>query len=80
MCEIASLWVHESLRGQGVGTRLLRAAESEARARGARTVELSTHSFQAPDFYARFGYTETARRDDYPAGHAQVLLSKSLDG
>ena len=80
VCEIATLWVHESRRGRGVGTSLLRAAESEARARGVRSVELSTHSFQAPDFYARFGYTETGRRADYPAGHYQVLLSKSLDG
>jgi GNAT superfamily N-acetyltransferase len=75
-CEIRFLWVREAERRSGLGSALLRGAEREARARGCDQVVLSTHSFQAPDFYRRHGYTEVGRADGYPRGHAQIFLRK----
>ena len=72
------LWVRESSRGLGVGTSLMDAVEAEARERGCSRMVLSTHTFQAPDFYRGRGYVETGRTADYPEGYAQVHLSKRL--
>jgi GNAT superfamily N-acetyltransferase len=46
----------ETLRGRGIGSRIVRLAEEEAIRRGCRAAVLYTISFQAPGFYERLGY------------------------
>lgn len=70
------LWVRSGSRGRGVGTALMDAVEAEAVLRGCTQVALSSHSFQAPGFYAARGYVEVGRTPDYPRGHDQVHLLK----
>jgi N-acetylglutamate synthase-like GNAT family acetyltransferase len=77
-CEVRLLWVHEKLRGHGVGTRLLLRAEKEARERGADQIVLDTHSFQAPDFYRRFGFEIVGAVENYPKGHQKIFMRKQL--
>jgi ribosomal protein S18 acetylase RimI-like enzyme len=77
-CEVQMLWVDERSRGRGLGTRLMTAAETEARARRATQMVLSTHSFQAPAFYQQFGFVEVGRIDGYPLGHSSIYLRKAL--
>ena len=69
---IELFWVREDQRGCGLGARVLAAAEAEIVRRGCDRVALSTHSFQAPGFYARFGYTECGRTPGYPHGHDDI--------
>jgi ribosomal protein S18 acetylase RimI-like enzyme len=76
--EVRFLWVDEPRRHTGIGSRLLRAAEEESRARGCRKIVLSTHSFQAPNFYLKHGYVVVGEISDYPRGHSQIYLEKPL--
>ena len=75
---ISFLWLREDLRGQGLGTRLLQAAEAEGLARGCQYVELDTFSFQAPEFYFKNGYETFAVLDDFPGEHKRYYFRKSL--
>lgn len=78
-CEIRQLWVHESLRHQGLGSALLRAAEAEARQRGCEQIVLTTHSFQAPAFYRRLGFELIATVQNYPRGHQHLVFRKQIN-
>lgn len=75
---VEMLFVPESLRGRGVGTGVLRAAETAAAARGCRGVWLDTFTFQAPGFYERLGYAVLGTIADYPPGHGRLILTKRL--
>jgi N-acetylglutamate synthase-like GNAT family acetyltransferase len=78
ICELRQLWVEQPFRMSGFGTRLLTIAIDEARARGCQYVYLATHSFQAPDFYAKFGFETVAAITDMPLGHRSFILSLRL--
>jgi GNAT superfamily N-acetyltransferase len=77
-CEIRSLWVRESLRGQGLGRQLLNRAEEEARRRSCSVIVLDTHSFQAPDFYEKQGYETVGVVEGYPQGYSKYFFQKRL--
>ena len=72
------LWMPESLRGHGNGTRLMDATEAMAREHGACDATPGKYSFQVPGFFAKRGYSVLARFDDYPPPY-ETFLSKRLD-
>jgi len=75
---IELLWIREDLRSQGYGHQLLEMAEDEGRRRGARHAHLDTFSFQAPDFYQKYGYQIFGELRDFPLGHQRYYLTKAL--
>lgn len=72
------LWVQEDMRGQGIGSNLLKKAESEAKKRNCRYVFLDTFSFQAPDFYKKYGYEERFALKNYPVTGKRFYYTKNI--
>lgn len=66
-CFVATLLVPPSLRGTGVGTRLMMRIEAEAQRRGCNRIMLRSDDYQAPDFYRNLGFEQVA--DVVSIGH-----------
>ncbi|HWL87365.1 MAG TPA: GNAT family N-acetyltransferase [Polyangiaceae bacterium] len=65
-------------RGNGLGTKILAMAETEAARRGCFMVVLFTMVIQAPSFYEQFGYETFGRIDCNPPGNARIFMKKEL--
>ena len=72
------LWLKPSVRGEGLGTRLMQEAERRARRARKELFVLSTYSFQAPGFYRRLGYRSIGGIRGYPRGATRYFLVKRL--
>jgi GNAT superfamily N-acetyltransferase len=77
---IRELWVQAMYRGAGWGSRLIEAAECEARLRGCRHAYLDTFDFQALGFYQHHGYQVFGALEDFPNGHVRHFVRKRLGG
>jgi len=75
---VAGLWIAEEFRGKEFGSKLMKAAEKEAKRRGVTNIFLDSFSFQAPGFYRKLGYREFGRLKECPAGHYRSFLTKAL--
>jgi DNA-binding MarR family transcriptional regulator/GNAT superfamily N-acetyltransferase len=69
--EVKRMWVAPSVRGLGVGRRLLTELEAEAAAHGVRTVRLETNGTlsEAIALYRASGYREVPAFNDEPYAH-----------
>jgi GNAT superfamily N-acetyltransferase len=69
--ELKRMWVDESVRGFGVGRRLLSELEDRAAKYGAKAVRLETNKtlVEAISLYRSAGYVEVARFNDEPYAH-----------
>lgn len=76
--EIDILWVDEKERGKRLGEQLLAEAERLARESSCTLVKLNTFSFQAPEFYKKYGYTVMAVLQNAPSGHRHYYYIKEL--
>ncbi len=72
------MWIKEEFRGLGYGQHLLELAEEKARQLGAKNAYLDTFSFQALEFYKKFGYQVFGELKDFPVGHQRYYLTKQL--
>lgn len=77
-CELQSLWVQPKLRGRGLATRLLAAAEADAAARGCAQTVHFTYDFQARALYEKSGYKLVGRVENFPSGTDVLWYHKRL--
>ncbi len=72
------LFIPEDRRAVGVGSRLVKMAETEAILRGCHSSWLDTFDYQAKGFYEKIGYTVFGQLDDYPSGTIRYFLSRKF--
>lgn len=78
VAELGQFWVAEAARNQGVGRRLLQAAEDAAREHGLAQLLVRAYEFEAPGFFLRHGYRQLAVLPAGPAAAGLVWLAKPL--
>ncbi|MFA9378773.1 MAG: GNAT family N-acetyltransferase [Lachnotalea sp.] len=76
--KVEYLWVSKVLRGQHIGSKILKKAEEIAKERGCKYVFLDTFSFQAPEFYKKYGYQEVFTLEEYPVSGKRHYFTKIL--
>ncbi len=73
-----SLWIDQTLRHQGWGTKLMHEAEKMGREHGASFVTLNTMDWEALPFYQKLGYTTEFIREGYEKNSKMFMLRKNL--
>jgi GNAT superfamily N-acetyltransferase len=77
MGRIEALWVRQEMRRRRFGSRLLTAAEREARRQGCEQIALETH-IPGPAFCEQHGFEIVGALTNYPKGHSKLFLRKQL--
>lgn len=78
-CHINYMWVDETQRGCGYGSKLLKIIEEEAKKRGCKMMVAETFSFQALPFYQKANYEVTGKMDGFPKDpHQNYFIKKML--
>jgi ribosomal protein S18 acetylase RimI-like enzyme len=73
---INTLWVSDELRGQSVGSKILKAIEQAAQQRGCSKSLLDTLNFQAMPFYQKHGYETQWTQAGYPKTGCKYYMVK----
>jgi ribosomal protein S18 acetylase RimI-like enzyme len=76
--QIDFLWIDEQIRQRGIGKELLAKIENYAIEKDCTLLLLDTFSFQAPDFYIKYGFSVFGMIENHPTGHHQYFLQKRI--
>jgi GNAT superfamily N-acetyltransferase len=75
---IDQLWLAASIRGNGLGTQLMYAAENFAQSQGAQFSTVNTMDWEALPFYQKIGYTIEFERHGYAKNSIFYFLRKNF--
>ena len=74
---IELLWVDDSVRGSGLGSKLIKNIELSADNYNVSGYYLSTTTFQARNFYEKMGYEVCGEIEGFPPGHSNYFMKKT---
>ncbi len=75
---VGQLWVAESLRGQGYGTKLMHAAEQYAKEQNCNFMAVNTMDWEALEFYQKLGFEIEFERHGFAKNSIFYFLRKNL--
>lgn len=75
---VGQLWVHETLRGKGYGTKLMQKAEALARKSHCHFIAVNTFDWEALDFYKKLGFFVEFERKGFDKDSVFYFLRKDL--
>ncbi|MBX9587123.1 MAG: GNAT family N-acetyltransferase [Gammaproteobacteria bacterium] len=75
---VDTLWVAESLRGQGYGTKLMQKAECIGMENECHFMTVNTMDWEALDFYKKLGFTVEFERKGFDKDSIFYFLRKDL--
>lgn len=75
---VGSLWVLESLRGQGYGTKLMQLAEQLAQNSKCNFIAVNTMDWEALDFYKKLGFYVELERKGFDKNSTFYFLRKDF--
>jgi len=75
---VSTVWIDDSLRGQGHGRAMLEMTEAEGRRLGATHAWLYTTSWQARPFYESLGYACFGEMSFGAGAHRRFFMKKDL--
>ena len=73
-----TLWVSDELRGQNIGSKILKEIETSGKKRGCIKCLLDTLNFQAMPFYEKHGYKTEWIQHNYPKTGCKYYMVKKL--
>jgi GNAT superfamily N-acetyltransferase len=77
-CSVELLWVDDNYRGHKLASQLIGKIEQYAQDTGISRFKVETASFQALDFYKKMGFEHYTTLEDFPVGHSNYYLKKTL--
>ena len=75
---VQGIWVSDSIRSKGLGSKLLLKLEDYALSKGITNYRLETTSFQALKFYEKHGYVVFGELPDMPPTFTSYFLKKQI--
>ena len=73
---VKGLWIADSVRSKGLGSKLLQQLEEYAFSKGITNYRLETTSFQSLEFYKKQGYELFGELPDMPPSFTSYFLKK----
>ena len=75
---VSTVFVDEEYRRKGIGKRLMREMEKQAKAMGADMIRLDTFDWQGKEFYETLGYEAVGHYRNQDENYAEYFFLKRL--